>query len=103
MPNGTTENAGYGAIRFNVANQTLGGAGKTVTLLGDTRIGSNNFSGIIASQITGPFGVEFTTSTAATTTPTYTLSNSANNFNGNVGLNVSGARDIVSILSHEIS
>gem|GEM_PF-518832 len=85
---GTSSSASFGAIRFNVNGITWGGAGKTITLAGDSRVGTNTASATftLASQITGGFNLEFA-SAAASPGSTFILSNTANDFGGNLAIN----------------
>ena len=87
---GTSENAGYGAIRMGSVSggQTLGTSSSTITLAAEARIGTDSGANsmTIAAKITGAFDLEFAagSNNAATT---FTLTNSNNDFSGNLGIN----------------
>jgi autotransporter-associated beta strand protein len=84
---GTTENSGYGAIRFT-GTQTIGSSSKTFTLAGATTLGSNSSGAVttIASKITGSGAL---TLTRATGTTTFVFNNATNDFSGGVNVNAS--------------
>ncbi len=68
-----------GAIRLGA--QTLSG---TITLAGNSRIGTFAGSNTISGQITGGFGIDFYAMVSANNqVPTYTISNTNNNYTGN--------------------
>ncbi len=79
---GWNEGAGPGAIRSN--SGTIGSAGKSITLAGDARIGTNGGTVTIASKITGDYAFDLS---AAGTQGIFILTNTANDFAGNFTVN----------------
>ena len=72
---GTVTTSG-GIMSVNAVGNTVGG---TVTLLGDTTIGSSGTNGTISGKITGDYNLSFIGHT--------TLSNTTNDYTGNLGIN----------------
>ena len=74
-----------GAYRFNITGSTLSG---TVTLSGNSRIAHFGIhSNTISGQITGSFGIDFYGMNSANSdTNTFTLSNTTNNFTGDLSI-----------------
>ncbi|MEQ1747804.1 MAG: autotransporter-associated beta strand repeat-containing protein [Prosthecobacter sp.] len=88
--NGTSENTAFGALRL--ANGTIIGNGSSVlTLAENARIGASRAGGnsaTIASQITGNFNLEITSGrTNAASASIFTLTDTANNWGGDLGIN----------------